>query len=175
MTACPLTVIGHVRTAYTTLADTPVQSSLARHVQGRVEVLPRFTAGLEGLAGFDHAWLVTWLGSAADGADGADVPLVQTPFLAQRAGLSVGLFAMRGPRRVNPLGLSLVRVLGVEDAVVRFAGVDVVDGTPVVDLKPYVTAFDRPDGGDPRCGWFDTVDLPPGATPSSLRPGASPA
>ena len=80
----------------------------------------------------------------------------------------MGIFAMRGPRRPSPIGLSLVRIVAVTDAGLTFAGVDMVDGTPLLDLKPYVTAFDRPDG-EVRCGWFDETDLPTGATPASLR------
>ena len=73
----------------------------------------------------------------------------------------------RGPRRVNPVGLSLVRVLSVDGTTVRFAGVDVLDGTPVLDLKPYVTRFDSP-AGEVRCGWFDDVELVDGSTPEGL-------
>lgn len=78
---------------------------------------------------------------------------------------------MRGPRRVNPLGLSLVRVLEVSGRFLRFGGVDVLDGTPVVDLKPYVTRFDRP-ADEPRCGWYDEVAMRDGVSPRDLgRPG----
>jgi tRNA (Thr-GGU) A37 N-methylase len=83
----------------------------------------------------------------------------------------MGIFATRGPRRINPIGLSLVKVLAVEGSEVRFSGVDLVDGTPVIDDKPYVTVFDQPPVTAPRCGWFDHVELLPGATPASLDPG----
>jgi tRNA (Thr-GGU) A37 N-methylase len=66
----------------------------------------------------------------------------------------IGIFATRGPRRINPIGLSLIQLLGVAGTTVSFAGVDVIDGTPVIDLKPYVSRFDRPPG-EPPCGWFD--------------------
>jgi hypothetical protein len=65
----------------------------------------------------------------------------------------MGIFATRGPRRVNPVGLSLIQLLEVTGQAVTFAGVDLLDGTSVIDIKPYVTRFDRPPG-DPRCGWF---------------------
>jgi tRNA-Thr(GGU) m(6)t(6)A37 methyltransferase TsaA len=164
-----LTVIGYVRSAYSELAHTPVQSSLNRNEGATIEIDPALAAGLDGLEGFDYAWLLTWL-HATDPANAGD--LRQVPFLARGTGRAVGIFATRGPRRINPIGLSLIRVLGVSGAVVRFNGVDVVDGTPVVDLKPYVAAFDQP-GGRPRCGWLDQVALPPGATPASLG-GAPP-
>jgi tRNA (Thr-GGU) A37 N-methylase len=79
----------------------------------------------------------------------------------------MGVLATRGPRRINPIGLSLVRLLGVDGRLVRFAGVDMIDGTPVLDLKPYVTRFDRPPG-EPRSGWFDSIDFVEGATPNDL-------
>jgi tRNA (Thr-GGU) A37 N-methylase len=63
----------------------------------------------------------------------------------------------------------------VDEGVIRFAGVDLLDGTPVIDIKPYVTAFDRADG-EPRCGWFDTVALREAVTPEQLgRPGPRPS
>jgi tRNA (Thr-GGU) A37 N-methylase len=81
----------------------------------------------------------------------------------------IGIFATRGPRRVNPIGLSLIQILAVTGGTVSFAGVDLLDQTPVIDLKPYVTRFDRPPG-EPRCGWLDTVDIPEGITPRNLAP-----
>ena len=81
----------------------------------------------------------------------------------------MGIFATRGPRRINPIGLSLIQLLEVTPETVVFAGVDVVDGTPVIDLKPYVTRFDCPPG-DPPCGWFDELDITDGSTPAGLGP-----
>jgi tRNA (adenine37-N6)-methyltransferase len=66
----------------------------------------------------------------------------------------------------------LVRIVEVGPASVRFAGVDPVDGTPLLDIKPFVACFDRPEG-EVRCGWFDTVDLIDGATPASMDPTIS--
>ncbi len=93
--------------------------------------------------------------------------MTQVPFLLQRSQRRIGTFAARSPRRVNPIGLSLVQVLDVSGPELRFAGVDLVDGTPIVDIKPYVSAFDRPPG-EPRSGWFDTIAPQQGATPSTL-------
>jgi tRNA (Thr-GGU) A37 N-methylase len=81
----------------------------------------------------------------------------------------MGIFATRGPRRVNPIGLSLIQILEVDAGIIRFAGVDLIDGTPVIDLKPYVTRFDRPPT-EPRCGWFDQVTMSEGSTPGQLSP-----
>ena len=83
--------------------------------------------------------------------------------------MEIGIFATRGPRRPSPIGLSLVELLAVEGATVHFRGVDIVDGTPVLDIKTYVTRFDEP-VSDVRVGWFDTVEINDGVTPESLRP-----
>lgn len=165
----PLTVIGVVRSDRRRPEQTPVQSALNPGEQATVEVFAPFADGLAGLAGFDHLWLVTWLDRAS-----REQGMRQVPFLLRPTGRSMGVFATRGPHRVNPLGLSLVRVTGIEDALVRFAGVDLLDGTPVVDIKPYVGRFDRPDG-DPRCGWYDTVPIAPGVRPADLGPAPGPA
>jgi tRNA-Thr(GGU) m(6)t(6)A37 methyltransferase TsaA len=161
----PLDVIGVVRTGRTSPESTPVQSSLNQDEHGLLEIFEPFVEGLSGLEGFDYAWLLSWLHRTANPAEPA--PLTQVPFLLRAQQRSMGVFATRGPRRVNPIGLSLIRVLEVAGREVRFAGVDLLDGTPVIDLKPYVTRFDRP-AGDPRCGWFDTVPLLDGVTPADL-------
>ncbi|GAA3527680.1 tRNA (N6-threonylcarbamoyladenosine(37)-N6)-methyltransferase TrmO [Amycolatopsis ultiminotia] len=161
---CPLTEIGVVHSRHTRTEHTPVQSALNLAEHATVEVFPPYLDGILGLADFGWAWLVTWL----DRAPGTPL-LRQIPFLLRPQRRSMGVFATRSPGRVNPLGLSLVRVIGVEGAHLRFAGVDLLDGTPVVDLKPYVSRFDRPDG-DPRCGWYDTVPIEPGVRPADLGP-----
>src|SRR5262249_34243019 len=108
---CPLEVIGIVRTGRTAPASTPVQSSLNRAEHGVVDVLEPYVEGLSGLAEFDYVWLLTWL----DRPDPPDsrAPLTQVPFLLRPQQRTMGVFATRGPRRVNPIGLSLVRVLDV--------------------------------------------------------------
>jgi tRNA (adenine37-N6)-methyltransferase len=159
-----------------------VQSALNRSERGTLEIFEAFAEGLAGLDGFDYVWLLSWLGDGsatsvgADSADSADndpaterPPLTQVPFLLRPQQRSMGVFATRGPRRVNPIGLSLVRLLAVSGREVSFAGVDLVDGTPVIDLKPYVTRFDSPPG-QPRCGWFDELELTEGVTPADLEP-----
>jgi tRNA-Thr(GGU) m(6)t(6)A37 methyltransferase TsaA len=164
---CPLTVIGFVRSGRSDPATTPVQSALNLNEHGVVEVLESFVEGLSGLAEFDYAWLLTWL-HRPDTPD-APVPLTHVPFLLRPEQRAMGVFATRAPRRVNPLGLSLVRVLQVTRTEVRFAGVDLLDRTPVVDIKPYVVRFDRP-RGEVHSGWFDTVPMPDAVTPADLRP-----
>ncbi len=155
----PMRPIGHVRTGYRSLTDTPIQTRLNPDATGVVVVEEDYEAGLLGLDGFDHAWLVTALHLGRDEPGPAD-ELRPTPFLATDPNFVVGVFATRYPVRPNPIGLSLVRLDRVEGRQVHFAGVDLVDGTPVLDIKPWVPAFDLPDrslvdqAGDVRIGWY---------------------
>jgi tRNA (adenine37-N6)-methyltransferase len=164
----PLQAIGIVRSSHTDLDTTPIQAGVNRAERGVIEFDPGFADGLEGLAGFDCAWMLTWLHQHAN----SEVPpLQQVPFLLRSQRRLIGIFASRGPRRVNPIGLSLIQIVEVAAATLTFAGVDVVDGTPVIDIKPYVTRFDRPPG-DPRCGWFDQVSIDERATPARIASGS---
>jgi tRNA-Thr(GGU) m(6)t(6)A37 methyltransferase TsaA len=163
----PLPVIGVVRSRYAETEDTPIQARLNPDAEAAVEIGEQYAAGLDGLAGFDFGWLLTWL--HRPGADAGPPALRHTPFLLRRQQRKVGIFATRGPRRVNPIGLSLIRITEVSGTLVRFRGVDLIDGTPVLDIKPYVTRFDRPPG-EPRCGWFDEITMTDGSTPSDLGP-----
>ncbi len=166
----PVRPIGHLRTGYTDPASTPVQANLNREESGSAVLLPELVDGLEGLAGFDLAWLLTWIGPTDGPA--APVALRQVPFLLTGTGRELGLFAMRGPRRPNPIGLHLVRITGVTADGFDFAGVDMVDGTPLLDVKPWAAPFDLPAGATVpagfRNGWIDGADLSAPHTPRSL-------
>ncbi|HEY7222485.1 MAG TPA: tRNA (N6-threonylcarbamoyladenosine(37)-N6)-methyltransferase TrmO [Micromonosporaceae bacterium] len=163
--ACPLEVIGVIQSGRTAAESTPIQAALNRDEVATIELYEPFAEGLLGLAGFDYIWLLTWLHRSDTPV--APVSLTPVPFLLRPQQQRMGLFATRAPRRINPIGLSLVRVVDVTDTRIRFAGVDMLDGTPVVDIKPYVSRFDRPEG-EPRCGWFDTVATQPAITPAEL-------
>jgi len=163
--ACPLAVIGVVHTDRVSTENTPVQAALNRVESGTIEILPPYDEGLSGLEGFDYAWLLSWLHDPAGPA--APPPMKQVPFLLRSQQREVGIFATRGPRRVNPIGLSLIGLHEITGPEIRFSGVDLIDGTPVIDLKPYVSRFDRPDA-EPRCGWFDEIPFALGATPADL-------
>jgi tRNA-Thr(GGU) m(6)t(6)A37 methyltransferase TsaA len=159
--------IGVIRSEFRDLDDTPVQAALAPEAHGVVELDPSLADALDGLEGFDYAWLLTWLGPTG-GRSRSKVNLRPVPFLLSATPREVGYFATRTPRRVNPIGLSLVRILAVEPPKVRFAGVDMVDGTLLLDIKPYVARLDQVKG-TVRSGWFDTVSMEAGATPNSLK------
>lgn len=164
--------IGQIRTGHLDRAATPVQATLNPTEHGEVELAPVYRDGLLGLEGFDHAWLVTWL-AAASGRPAPPPAMRQVPFLLTATPRPIGLFAMRGPRRPNPIGLHLVRIVDVTANGFTFAGVDMVDRTPLLDVKPWVAALDLPPGrcldAPVRSGWFDTVDLSAAHTPASLR------
>ena len=162
-----LRVIGTIHTRHREFELTPVQSSLSPSDEGTIELDPRYCDALDGLDEFTHAWLVTWLGPLDD--EQPEPALRQVPFLLRRRPRELGILATRGPRRPTPLGLSLVRLIAIDASTIRFAGVDMVDGTPLVDLKPYVARFDEPTGAV-RCGWFETVTFDDHVTPASLAP-----
>jgi tRNA (adenine37-N6)-methyltransferase len=160
-------VIGTVRTRYASFEQTPVQASLNPDDEGAIELNPRYVDGLDGLSEFTHLWLLTWL--AELDAEPEEPELRRVPFLLRRTPRELGIFATRGPTHPTPIGLSLVRLVAIDGTTIRFAGVDMIDGTPLLDLKPYVTRLDEP-SGDVRCGWFDTITIGDDITPASLRP-----
>ena len=164
-----LPVIGVVRTSHRELETTPIQAGLNRTERGTIEIAEPYRDGLDGLGGFDYVWLLAWLNRPRDPE--GDPPLRQIPFLLRHQQRRMGIFATR---RVNPVGLSLIQLLEVTSQAVVFAGVDLLDGTPVIDLKPYVTRFDRPPG-NPRCGWFDEITITDGITPEQLGAHSEPS
>ncbi len=136
--------IGVVHSPFKELAGMPIQPAGAAGVRGAIEVWPEFVAGLQDLAGFSHI-IVLYHFHQAQGAQ-----LIVTPFLDDR---SHGVFATRAPRRPNPIGLSVVRLLGIDQNVLHVENVDILDGTPVLDIKPYVPEFDHHPAD--RIGWLE--------------------
>jgi len=138
--------IGRVHSQYKQAAGTPIQPCRAADSPGSVLLRPEFAEGLRDLAGFDRIWLIYWFHRAA-AARMSVVPYRDT--------VERGLFATRAPARPNALGISCVRLLRIEGCVLRLAEVDILDGTPLLDLKPYVPQYDN--YPVQRCGWLDTV------------------
>lgn len=163
--------IGVIRTGYTDRSKTPVQTALNPTDEGRVILEPAYRDGRAGLDGFDYAWLLSWMAPNPD--DPLPTTMRQVPFLLTSQPREIGLFAMRGPRRPNPIGLHLVRLTILTDDGFEFTGVDMLDETPLLDVKPWAAPLDLPHGtalsGDVRNGWFDDVDLTGPHTPDSLR------
>ena len=124
--------IGVVRSPHRETADIP-KGPCARHrAEGTLELRPEFEAGLQDIEGFSHLFVV-WVFHRASGFDlVAKVPLDdQAPH---------GVFASRAPRRPNPIGLTVVELLGREGSRLRVRGVDMLDGTPILDVKPYLSS-----------------------------------
>jgi tRNA-Thr(GGU) m(6)t(6)A37 methyltransferase TsaA len=135
--------IGVIHTPFTRLLGMPIQPVFSEAV-GQVEVFPEYAEGLEGLEDFSYVILIYAL-HLSDG-----FTLKVKPFLDD---VMHGVFATRHPRRPNPIGLSTVRLLSRRDNVLVAAGIDVLDETPLLDIKPYVPDFDVKFGA--RAGWYD--------------------
>ncbi|MFZ0886847.1 MAG: tRNA (N6-threonylcarbamoyladenosine(37)-N6)-methyltransferase TrmO [Candidatus Binataceae bacterium] len=144
MTQIRFKPIGVIRTAFREPAGTPIQPSRAGAARGTVEVFREYADGLKDLDGFERVWLIYWL-------DRAPKPrLLVTPFLDDR---ERGLFATRAPGRPNAIGISSVRLLRVAGNKLEVAEVDILNGTPLLDIKPYVPEFDC--HSVRKSGWFD--------------------
>jgi tRNA-Thr(GGU) m(6)t(6)A37 methyltransferase TsaA len=139
--------IGILRSPHTHPEATPIQPVYAADCQGRAEIFPEYADGLADIEGFSHVYLLYWLHRA-------EPPRLRvTPYLQD---VEHGVFATRAPCRPNPIGLSLVRLVRREGNILYFAGVDVLDGTPLLDLKPYSPRYDSVE--NPRGGWTEEVD-----------------
>jgi tRNA-Thr(GGU) m(6)t(6)A37 methyltransferase TsaA len=154
--------IGYVRTPYRHPEETPTQASLNPDERGLLVVYPRYAPALTGLAEFEYVQLITLLDRVPEDLPEGEGQLVQVPFMLQDTGEEVGVFASRFPVRPNRLGLSLVRVERVRGRHVEFAGVDMLDRTPVLDVKPWEQHLDIP--GWPtrrvesiRAGWYQRI------------------
>ena len=165
-----LTAIGHVTTAFEDAARTPIQAQRDLTQRGRVHLDEPYRTGLEGLDGFDYALLITYL-DRSDRHEPSPDGWKVVPFLLGGTGHEVGTFATRHPCRPNPIGLSLVRVVATRHDGFEFAGVDLVDQTPLLDIKPWVPDFDTPQMPSAmlRTGWYQPAVLAQdGMTPTEL-------
>lgn len=139
--------IGVIRSEHTVAEKTPIQPVFAKGCRGRVEILPEYAEGLCDVEGFSHIYLIYVFHKAGP------PKLIVKPFLQD---VDHGIFAIRGPCRPNPVGLSIVRLIRREGNVLYLDGLDVLDGTPLLDIKPYTIKFDRIE--TTRNGWQDEVD-----------------
>jgi tRNA-Thr(GGU) m(6)t(6)A37 methyltransferase TsaA len=126
-------VIGVVRSSFHTLEDTPVQSAASQGARGSIELDPRHLDALEGLDGFSYIWVVTHL----HGLPRRDED--------ERREVERGALATRSPSHPNPIGISVLELIEIDGASLDVAGLDLLDGTPVLDVKPYVPLFDSID------------------------------
>ena len=136
--------IGTIHSPFTRLAGMPIQPVGASGVKGTVEIFEDYAGGLQDLDGFSHIILL-FLFHKSRGFQLRVLPFMDTS--------PRGVFATRAPRRPNPIGLSVVRLEKILGRVLHIDGVDILDGTPLLDIKPYVPDFDP--RGEVRTGWLD--------------------
>jgi tRNA-Thr(GGU) m(6)t(6)A37 methyltransferase TsaA len=136
--------IGIIHSPFTDLADMPIQPTGEKAAEGTLEIYPAFRDALADLEGFSHIYALYFFHKV----NGWQPKVV--PFLDKQPR---GLFSTRAPRRPNPIGLSLLKILAVEGGSVRVAGVDILDGTPLLDIKPYIPGFENPQ--DVHIGWLE--------------------
>ena len=169
--AYPMQAIAHVRSPYRARIDAPHQATVTAGTrtgalaEARIEFVPGFPVeALDDLAGFARIWLIF----VFDRSEGW-TPRVRPP----RGGGKRGVLATRSPHRPNPIGLSAVELLAVEARALRVRGLDLLDGTPVLDIKPYVPYADA--FPDSAAGWIDALDARTGTghAPGPRRPRAA--
>jgi tRNA-Thr(GGU) m(6)t(6)A37 methyltransferase TsaA len=146
-TAISFRPIGVLHSEHTVAGQTPIQPAYAKGCQGRAEVFPEFAEGLTDLEGFSHVYIIYHFHQAQL------AKMKVKPFMQDA---EHGVFATRAPARPNPIGISVVELVRREGNVLFLDGVDVLDGTPLLDIKPYTAKFDRIE--TTRNGWQDEVN-----------------
>ncbi|MFP4527008.1 MAG: tRNA (N6-threonylcarbamoyladenosine(37)-N6)-methyltransferase TrmO [Candidatus Kapaibacterium sp.] len=136
--------IGIIHTEFQQPAGTPIQPAAAEGHTGSVEVFDQYTECLDGLDGFSHIFLIYFLHQVK-----SFKPRV-TPFLGNR---ETGLFSTRAPVRPNPIGLSVVEISGIDGNIISIKNPDMLEGTPLLDIKPYVFEIDS--YRSTRHGWIE--------------------
>ncbi len=142
-----LPIIGIISTPHETIQDMPIQPSGAGNIEGAAIVFSKYLDGLKDLDGFSHIILLYHLHKVND------YKLAVTPFMDDH---EHGVFATRSPIRPAPIGISIVRLMKIENATLFFEGADMLDGTPLIDIKPFMRQFDnRPHA---ISGWLDAQE-----------------
>ncbi|WP_292485975.1 tRNA (N6-threonylcarbamoyladenosine(37)-N6)-methyltransferase TrmO [Methanohalobium sp.] len=138
--------IGVIHTDLKKREESPIQPAGARGINGYIEIYPEYEKGLEDLEGFSHIYLIYHFHLSDD------YSLSVKPFMDSK---KHGLFATRAPKRPNPIGISVVRVVDVDKNIVHIKDADIVDGTPLLDIKPYVPDMIVDDKKDIKIGWLE--------------------
>jgi len=139
--------IGIIHSEHTIEENTPIQPVYAKGCRGHIELCPEFVEGLRDLNGFSHIYLIYHFHQVRS------VKLLVKPYLQDK---EHGIFATRAPFRPNAIGLSLVELLSIDGNILHLDGVDILDGTPLLDIKPYTARFDL--NNVKKNGWQDEVD-----------------
>jgi len=135
--------IGKIHTPFDALEDMPIQPKGASEVVGTIELEEQYAEGLSDLDGFSHIYLLYEFHMAQRTA------LTVTPFMDTTPR---GVFATRSPLRPNHIGISIVKLIGVEKNILTVQGIDILNGSPLLDIKPYIAAFDAVEQS--RSGWM---------------------
>jgi tRNA-Thr(GGU) m(6)t(6)A37 methyltransferase TsaA len=141
-----VTPIATIKTPFVTLEDMPIQPRGAKDVYATIEFHPEYQAGLKDLDGFSHVYLIYHFHKIANHQ------LEVIPF-NDKTNSQRGIFSTRSPVHPNKIGLSIVELVSVTDNTVTIKGIDVLDGTPLLDIKPYIENFDKIDG-PVKSGWM---------------------
>lgn len=138
--------IGYIRCAYTSTEQVPKGLGATHTMEGILEVLPEYEKGLQDIEGFSHL-MILWVFHQSQGCELAGkVPT---------DGKVHGVFASRSPRRPNPIGLTTVELIRREGALIFLRGIDMLDGTPVLDIKPYLSGVPM---DTLRRGWLEEAE-----------------
>ena len=142
--------IGVIHTPFDSIEDMPIQPLAAEGIKGYIELFPEYIEGLTHLEGFSHITLVYHL-HEINGYD-----LLVKPFMDNK---EHGIFATKSPKRPNAIGLSTVKLLGIQNNVIHIEMVDMLNGTPLIDIKPFYSKFDN--RTNTKSGWLDNRrDIP---------------
>ncbi|MBT4087997.1 MAG: tRNA (N6-threonylcarbamoyladenosine(37)-N6)-methyltransferase TrmO [Deltaproteobacteria bacterium] len=138
--------IGLVHSPFNDIKGMPIQPTGAQGIQGTIKIYDEFVQGLLDLEGFSHIILLYHLHKVQSSA------LVVTPFLDTK---EHGIFATRAPKRPNPIGLSIVKLNEVQGNTLQIENVDILNSTPLIDIKPYLPEFDQHPAD--RLGWYEAL------------------
>ena len=136
--------IGIIHTPYKEPKGMPIQGKFEKDMRGTIRLFPKYQAGLKDIEGFSHLILIYYFNRLTEER------IVGMPFLEDK---EHGIFAMRSPYRPNHIGFSIVKLEEEKDNVITFSEVDILDGTPLLDIKPYVKHFDS--RHNVKNGWID--------------------
>ncbi len=136
--------IGTILTPYKQLKNIPIQGKFKEGVKGKIHLLSKYKMALKGLEGFSHLILIYYFNRSNE------EKIIGKPFLENE---EYGIFAIRSPHRPNHIGMSIVKVEKIEGRFITFSEVDMLDGTPLLDIKPYVSHFDT--RNNVKNGWIE--------------------
>jgi len=138
--------IGFIHSPYKEISKTPIQPVFCNDIEGKVVLDIEYVGGLRGLEGFSHIYLLYYF------HESKKICLRLKPYLLDQ---EQGIFATRAPHRPNKLGMSLVRLVKIKGNVLHVKDIDILDGTPLLDIKPYIQRFDSRE--NVKSGWQDTI------------------